>query len=70
MGMELHFSTSFHPHTDGQRERVNALLEQYLMHFVSANQIDWAKLIDLAQFSYKLQRRKATEKSLFETVMG
>ena len=54
MGTKLHFSTSFHPQTDGQTERVNALLEQYLRHFVSANQIDWAKLLDVAQFSYNL----------------
>ncbi|KAL6347123.1 hypothetical protein AAG906_012704 [Vitis piasezkii] len=50
MGSELHFSTSFHPQTDGQTERVNALLELYLRHFVSANQKDWAKLLDIAQF--------------------
>ncbi|RVW49488.1 Transposon Tf2-12 polyprotein [Vitis vinifera] len=56
MGSELHFSTSFHPQTDGQTERVNALLELYLRHFVSANQRDWAKLLDIAQFSYNLQR--------------
>ncbi|RVW49001.1 Transposon Tf2-8 polyprotein [Vitis vinifera] len=46
MGSELHFSTSFHPQTNGQTERVNALLELYLRHFVSANQKDWAKLLD------------------------
>ena len=33
---------------DGQTERVNALLELYLRHFVSANQKDWAKLLDIA----------------------
>ena len=54
IGTELHFSTSFHPQTDGHTELVNALLEQYLRHFVSANQTDWAKFLDVAQFSYNL----------------
>ncbi|KAJ4728107.1 Retrotransposon protein, putative, Ty3-gypsy subclass [Melia azedarach] len=70
MGSDLHFSTSFHPQTDGQTERVNALLELYLRHFVSANQRDWAKLLDVAQFSYNLQRSEATQHSPFELVTG
>ncbi|KAJ0894123.1 putative nucleotidyltransferase, Ribonuclease H [Helianthus annuus] len=70
MGTELNFSTSFHPQTDGQTERVNALLELYLRHYVSANQRDWAKLLDVAQFSYNMQRSEATGKSPFEIVTG
>ncbi|RVW38676.1 Transposon Tf2-8 polyprotein [Vitis vinifera] len=70
MGSKLHFSTSFHPQTDGQTERVNTLLELYLRHFVSANQKDWAKLLDIAQFSYNLQRSEATNKSPFELATG
>ncbi|KAK4278290.1 hypothetical protein QN277_016155 [Acacia crassicarpa] len=70
LGTELHFSTSFHPQTDGQTERVNSLLECYLRHFVSANQKDWAKLLDVAQFSYNLQKSEATGSSPFEVVMG
>lgn len=70
LGSALHFSTSFHPQTDGQTERVNALLECYLRHFVSANQKDWAKLMDIAQFSYNLQRSEATGRSPFELATG
>ncbi|GKV30882.1 hypothetical protein SLEP1_g39653 [Rubroshorea leprosula] len=70
MGSDLHFSPSFHPQTDGQTERVNALLELYLRHFVSANQHDWAKLLDVAQFSFNLQRREATQQSPFKIVTG
>ncbi|RVW86102.1 RNA-directed DNA polymerase-like [Vitis vinifera] len=70
MGLELHFSTSFHPQTDGPTERMNALLELYLRHFVSANQKDWAKLLDIAQFSYNLQRSEATNKSPVELATG
>ncbi|KAE8690692.1 cytochrome P450 78A7-like [Hibiscus syriacus] len=66
----LNFSTSFHPQTDGHTERVNALLECYLRHFVSANQRDWAKLLDVAQFSYNLYRSEATGRSPFELATG
>ncbi|RVW88473.1 Transposon Ty3-I Gag-Pol polyprotein [Vitis vinifera] len=66
MSSELHFSISFHPQTDGQTERVNALLELYLRYFMSANQNDWAKLLDIAQFLYNLQKSETTNKSPFE----
>ncbi|CAA0834158.1 Unknown protein [Striga hermonthica] len=70
LGTELNFSTSFHPQTDGQTERVNALLECYLRHFISAKQRDWAKLLDVAQFSYNSQRSESTGQSPFEVVTG
>ena len=37
---------------------------------MSATQKDWAKLLDVTQFSYNLQRSEATNKSLFELAMG
>ncbi|KAE8659099.1 hypothetical protein F3Y22_tig00116964pilonHSYRG00078 [Hibiscus syriacus] len=70
MGSSLNFLTAVHPQTDGQTERVNALLEIYLRHYVSANQRDCPKLLDLAQFSYNLQRSNATNQSSFEIVTG
>ncbi|KAI5671867.1 hypothetical protein M9H77_12231 [Catharanthus roseus] len=70
LGSDLNFSTSFHPQSDGKTERINALLELYLRHYVSANQRDWAKFLDVAQFSYNLQRSEATNRSPFEVIMG
>ena len=70
LGSRLHFSTSFHPQNDGQTERVNALLEIYLRHYVSAHQKDWAKLLDMAQFSYNLQKSESTGRTPFELATG
>ena len=47
-----------------------ASLEMYLKHYVSAHQRDWAKLLDIAHFSYNLQQSEATGKSPFEIIMG
>ena len=44
-------STAFHPQSDGQTERVNAIMEQYLRSFVNYQQDDWCKWLPLAEFS-------------------
>ncbi|GJR89825.1 putative nucleotidyltransferase, ribonuclease H, partial [Tanacetum coccineum] len=46
IGTDLKFSKNFHPQMDRQTERVNALLELYPWHYMSANQHDWNKLFD------------------------
>ena len=67
---ELNFSASFHPQSDGQTERVHALLELYWRYYVSANQRDRAKLLDVSQFSYNLQQSESTGRSPFEIITG
>ncbi|KAK4383419.1 Transposon Ty3-I Gag-Pol polyprotein [Sesamum angolense] len=66
MGMELKFSTANHPQTDGQTERVNVLVKHYLSDYVSASQRSWVHLLNVAQFSYNLQKSSATGMSPFE----
>jgi hypothetical protein len=48
MGTQLKFSTANHPQTDGQTERINALLEEYLRHYMTATQRNWVELLDSA----------------------
>lgn len=70
LGSELKFSTANHPQTDGQTERINALLEEYLRHYVSASQKNWLDLLDAAQFCYNLHKSSSTEHSPFELAYG
>ena len=63
MGTELKFSTANHPQTDGQTERINHLLEEYLRHYVTASQRNLVILLDTAQFCYNLHKSSATEMS-------
>lgn len=44
----LFFLTSFHPQTDEQIKRVNALLEIDLWYFVSVNQTNWEVFLEVA----------------------
>jgi hypothetical protein len=44
-------STAYHPQTDGQTERTNQTLEDYLRHFCSYYQDNWDKCLDMAEFA-------------------
>ena len=46
------------------------MLEEYLRHFVNANQKNWAQLLDIAQFCFNSQKSSSTNKSPFEIVNG
>lgn len=69
-GSKLSLSSTTHPESDGQTERFNGMLEEYLRHFVSANQKDWVKLLDVAQLCFNSQKSSSTNKSPFEIVTG
>ena len=41
LGIKMKLLTAFHPQTDGQTERMNQELEQYLRFFIEHRQKDW-----------------------------
>jgi Chromo (CHRromatin Organisation MOdifier) domain/Integrase core domain len=45
-------STAFHPETDGQTERTNQSVEQYLRTYVNYLQDDWFDLLPIAEFAH------------------
>jgi transposase InsO family protein len=56
-------STAYHPQTDGQTERVNQNIEQYLRVFTNFLQDDWADWLTLAEFNHNDQVSKTTASS-------
>jgi len=45
LGISRNLSTAFHPQTDGQTERANVTLEQYLRVYCNYQQDDWERLL-------------------------
>jgi len=50
--MKLHFTSGYHPEGDGQTERTNQTLEQYLRVYCNYQQDNWSELLPLAEFAY------------------
>lgn len=49
--IDHHLSTAYHPQTDGQTERMNARVEQYLRAYVNYAQNDWIRYLPSAEFA-------------------
>jgi hypothetical protein len=70
LGIKCNFSTAFHPQSDGQTERVNQTLEQYLRMFCSYEQDNWATLLSTAEFTYNNTDQSSTGYSPFYANTG
>jgi hypothetical protein len=63
-------STAFHPQTDGQSERTNQSLEQYLRLFCSTKQNTWHSWLPLAQYTRNSWPNATTKKTPFDLLIG
>lgn len=63
--IKSNLSTAYHPETDGQTERLNQILEQYLRIYVNYQQDDWVSLLPLAEFAYNNSPHSATQLTPF-----
>ena len=70
MGVELKWSTAFHPETDGQSERsIRTVCEMLRAHAV-AKSIEWVDCLPVVELHYNATVQRSTGKSPFEIVYG
>ena len=70
LNIKRKLSTSFHPQTDGQTERQNQTLEQYLRGYVNYQQDDWVRLLPMAEFAYNNSKHSVIGVSPFFAYTG
>jgi hypothetical protein len=68
--IDRRISTAFHPQTDGQTERMNAGMEQYLRVFVNHQQDDWVQWLPLPEFAANNGVSESTKCTTFFAVQG
>jgi len=70
LGIKSKLLTVFHPQTDGQTERVNQELEQYLRMFIDHRQEQWPEWLETAEFAYNNKAHSSTKTLPFKANYG
>src|SRR6516164_687235 len=70
LDMKLHFTSRYHPKGDGQTERTNQTLEQYLRMYCNYQQDNWANLLPITEFAYNNAPHATTGVSPFYANKG
>jgi len=70
LGIQTKLSIAYYPQTDGQMERVNQELEQYLRVFIDHRQEQWPDWLGTVEFVYNNKIHTATKTSSFKVNYG
>ncbi|KAG8503040.1 hypothetical protein CXB51_000842 [Gossypium anomalum] len=70
LGTRLHFSTAFHPQTDGQPERVIQILEDMFRCCVLEFEGNWEKYLSLVKFAYNNSFQSSIKMAPYEVLYG
>jgi len=68
--IQTKLSTAYHPQTNGQMERINQELEQYLRVFINHRQEQWLDWLGIAEFMYNNKIHVATKILPFKVNYG
>ncbi len=64
-GAKQYLSSSYHPQTDGQTERVNRIIQEILRNYVSPCHRDWDTKLSLVEFAYNNTYQAAIKSTPF-----
>jgi len=70
LGIETKLSTAYHLQIDGQTERVNQELKQYLCMFINHRQKQWPEWLEIVEFAYNNKIHLATKVLPFRANYG
>ena len=63
-------SSTYHPQTDGESERVNQELKTYLQIFTKDEPSKWSELLPMVEFSHNAATHSFTNATPFSLMMG
>jgi hypothetical protein len=69
-GVRRKLSTAYHPETDGQTERTNRTLKQYLRTYCNYKQNNWVSLLPMAQITYNNKVAESTGETPYYALHG
>ena len=70
LGIERRLSTGYHLQTDGQTERFNTTMEEYLRLYDNHHQDDWVNWLPLCEFAANNAASETTQVSPFFVTFG
>jgi hypothetical protein len=70
IGAQANTSTVYHPRTDGQSERSNQFLGQFLRPWVNTQQDNWEPYLPIAEFAHNSWRNEMTRQTPLSILMG
>jgi hypothetical protein len=70
LSIDQNISTAYHPQTDGQSERSNQWLEQYLRIYGNYQQDNWAQWLPIAQYVHNSWPNMTTRQTPFNLLIG
>jgi hypothetical protein len=70
LGTQLNLSTTYHPETYGQIERVNQVMEDMLKMYFMDNQTQWEKYLPLVEFAYNNSFHSSIGMPPYEALYG